>query len=88
MGADRADLRRGFSHHDMSAVAALPNLDTALFEDFLRLNVMQLFVIGGITELFIRHFFLLRAEDSCRALLHSFQRRSYFRRLLLHIHNL
>ena len=41
MGANRADLRRGFSHHDMAAVAAFPNPDAALFEDFLYFNVVQ-----------------------------------------------
>ena len=41
MGTDRADLRCGFSHYDMATVAAFPNLDAALFEDFLYLNVVQ-----------------------------------------------
>ena len=41
MGTNRADFRRGFSHHDMATVAAFPNLNATLFEDFLYLNVVQ-----------------------------------------------
>ena len=41
MGAGRANLRRFGTHHDMSAVPALPDLDLALFEDLLGLHVFQ-----------------------------------------------
>ena len=41
VGADRADLRCLSADHDVSAVAAFPNLDFTLFEDFLHLDVLQ-----------------------------------------------
>ena len=41
MSAGGADLRSGSSYHDMSAVAALPNLDLALLEYLSGLNVVK-----------------------------------------------
>ena len=46
MGAGRANLRRFGTHHDMSAVPALPNL----FEDLLGLHILQQ---GAITLLVV-----------------------------------
>ena len=40
MGADGAHLGGFFAHDDMTAVAALPHLDAALFEDLLHLDVL------------------------------------------------
>ena len=41
MGADGAHLGSFFAHDDMTAVAALPHLDAALFEDLLGLHIFQ-----------------------------------------------
>ena len=41
MCAHRADLRGRSSHHDMSAVPALPDLDLALLKDLLGLHIFQ-----------------------------------------------
>ena len=59
--ADGADVGRGGANDDMTAVAALPDLNAGFFEDFLRLDVFQkravtffvvLFDSGDATELF------------------------------------
>ena len=41
MGADRADLRSLGANHDVTAVAALPDLNLALLKDLLGLHVVQ-----------------------------------------------
>ena len=51
MGADRADVRGLDPHHDMPAVAALPDLDLALLKDLRGLDVLQELAIALLVHL-------------------------------------
>ena len=50
MGAGGANLRRFGTHHDMSAVAALPDLYLTLLENLLGLHILQQ---GAVTFLMV-----------------------------------
>ena len=56
MGADRADLRGGGSHHTVTAVPALPDLDLALLGDLPGLHIAEQGPVALLVVLFnLRH---------------------------------